>query len=181
LHTCLGTPSEIEFHTKSKPNSNTEFNLLSTIQFFDNFLKGVSEIKRVSKDEVLEDWLQLEKECSNITLSIEEIKVLYHALLSNTPGVVREHRAVKRGIAHLVCHCSTIMTENGTLALLCRTDRDAQHGDVLVTVRGTSRPLLLRPAKEDGEYEYLGICFYQGFEYSERLFSDQVLKPVVLV
>jgi len=73
------------------------------------------------------------------------------------------------------------MTENGTLALLWRSDRDVQCGDVPVTLRGTRMPLLLRPTKEDGEYKYLGFCHYKGFEYSEGLFSDQVLKPFVLV
>jgi hypothetical protein len=47
--------SEMEFHTEFNAKSITEFKLLSTIQFFDNFIKGVSEIKKVSKNEVLED------------------------------------------------------------------------------------------------------------------------------
>jgi len=134
-----------------------EFNLLSTIHFFDSFLKGVSEIKKISKDEVLEDWLQLGKEFRvdqiSIEISIEVLKVVYHSLLSQTPEVGREHSSVQEAIAEVVCNYSTIMIENGTLALLCRTDRDAQLGHLLVTVGGMSMPLLLRPTKEDGEYE----------------------------
>jgi hypothetical protein len=92
-------------------------------------------------------------------------------------------QSIQKSIASMVCGFPTIMTENGTLALLWRSDRDVrlQCGDVLVTLRGARMPLLLRPTKEDGEYENLGFCHYKGFEYSEGLFSDQVLKPFVLV
>jgi hypothetical protein len=150
----------VEFKTDSKTKSKTDFNLLAAVQFFDGFITGISEIKKVCKDEVLEIRLQIEEEFNKDQLFIKELKVLYYSFLCNSPESRREHRSVRTSIVDVVFHCSRIVTENETLRLLCRIDRDAKLGDVLVTARGTSMPLLLRPTKEDGECEYLGVCRY---------------------
>jgi hypothetical protein len=116
----------VEFKTDSKINSKTDFNLLPAVQFFDSFLTGISKIKKVCKDEVLEIWLQIEEEFNEDQLFIEELKVLYHSFLSNSPELRRERGT---SIADVAFHCLTIVTENETLGLLCRIDRDAKLGD----------------------------------------------------
>jgi hypothetical protein len=119
----------VEFKTDSKINSKADFNLLPAVQFFDSFLTGISKIKKVCKDEILEIWLQIEEEFNEDQLFIEELKVLYHSFLRYSPELRREHKSVGASIADVVFHCSTIVTENETLGLLCRIDRDAKLGD----------------------------------------------------
>jgi hypothetical protein len=150
------------------------------IHHFDSFLQKVSETKHLSKDKVLGSWLESEKDLRVHGLSITDLKSSYYSIISGEEQV-NENQQTMACIAESVDLPSIFIAKEGILASLLRRDRDARPGDVLVAVRGTSKPLLLRPTNENGEYEFLGDCHYKSFEYNEALFSDQILKQFVII
>jgi hypothetical protein len=163
---------------------------LSGLQQLDAFFQRISKVREMSKvgkissDEILEDWLQSE-DPSIGDVSIEDLKRAYFSCLSLCNGEqVNENKPFKV-LIHLLTPfvglSTAFVTEGGVIAYLVLTQRDAEPGDILVAVRGTSVPLLLRCTNEDNKYMFVGGCmFMQPFDV-EAVLSDRALKKFTLI
>jgi hypothetical protein len=171
------------FNPSSREAFHTDPVILAGIQQLDDLIFKSSELRNISRDTALKDWLESERTRQEHDLSIRGLKEVYHSILNEIRIQGRNQQTIHAwtSIARSVGMFSTFVTEDGILASLCRFDGNAQPGDVMVAAKGALAPLLLRPKTENGEYEYLGYCHYRGFEYDDALSSTQVLKQFVIV
>jgi hypothetical protein len=163
---------------------------LSGLQQLDAFFQRISEVRemskvgKISKDEILEDWLQSEHP-SVRDVSIEDLKRAYFSCLSLRNGEqVNENKPFKV-LIHLLTPSvglsTAFVTEGGVVAYLVLTQRDAEPGDILVAVRGTAVPLLLRPTNENNNYLFVGGCEYKQPFDVEAVLSERVVKEFTLI
>ena len=173
-------PSDFDIRNVYSKNAAS---FLDGLHQMDTFLQRASKVKEISKDEVLDQWLEHVNASVVNQMAFEKLKELYLlALVRSRDADCGD--ALYRLQIYLswdVGVFSSLVTENGIIANLQRTDRVAELGDVLVVVEGTSEPLLLRRTTEVNKYLYVGHCSYrQPFDFGAAL-SDRAWKEFVII
>jgi len=98
------------------------------IQRFDSFLSKISEVKRLSKVEIRDDWIESRKIIQGNDFSVQGIKNIYNSIIGNAEQPVRTQQSNRSRdfLAVAVGLSSIFVTEDGVLVNLDRRDRDAQ-------------------------------------------------------
>ena len=164
-----------------RPDPPTQAMFLDSMYQFDKFILEVSILRSISKDQALVDWLESRRGDRVVDPSTRDLKEFYLSTIRESDEVPgRQTSRAREIIQNRLTEFTTFVTESGHVASLYRYGRDAKSGDVMVAVRGSDFPFLLRPAQREGEYEYLGFC-KPKLECNEESFSSKGLCQFVIV